>query len=503
MSSSIQRLLESQTSRMDLSDAGLSPEYMVVLNHMWNGRFEAAADHASTILAGDDEHPAQMRLYRAWIEALSELGDHDSLEILGQHLLALGRAEPELRQTYMALRGLIHLYLDQAPAARLILRAILGREHNPYCLEFEQMCARRGFDGAQEFALASSRTNLEDWFHWNSLIADLASFGEASDLNDVINCVNRTFVGSPALDYTNMHRALDNGYWPGALTAASKLHGAFPDNRDFGFYAAFAAFQCGDLDQALSILRSLGDHMNAADADVLHLTGEILAAKALATDSEILAQQAIQKLDTAARIYRRNGKPIDKALGLIQSLERGIVASGGAGIDSNGFRAPRSWMIMMTPSQYANMAMSGDHEIARIVRPMGKEAMPGDVVLCMTKSAHVAKQPAQSTHELRIVAVYRVVTRPYWHPTNRWHNALELVDRPDSPIPVDAKDVGSDWNIRGAKYSLPLGHHARYSVYELDESALDIVVSAVKRRSDGVSHDGERRGVHGEKKDSI
>jgi tetratricopeptide (TPR) repeat protein len=488
---------------VDFSGAGLSPEYMVVLNHLWNGRYEAAADHASTILAADDEHPAQVRLYRAWIEALSELDDQDSLEMLGQHLLALGRVEPELRQTYMALRGVIYLYLDQAPAARLVLRAIQGREHNPYCLEFEQMCARRGYDGAQEFAIACSSGALNDWFHWNTLIADLAAFGDAGDLNEVLQHVARAFVGSPTLDLTNMHRAMDHGHWPGALAAAVKLHAAFPENRDFGFYAAFAAFQSGDHDQALATLRGLGEHMNTVDADVLHLSGEILAAKALATDSEILAQQAMQKLDTAARLYRRSGKPIDHALSLIQSLERSIVSSGSASIDSNGFRAPRSWMVMMTPSQYANMSTSGDHEIANLHRPMGKDAMPGDVVLFMTKSAHVAKQPAAANHELRIVAVYRVVTRPYWHPTNRWHNALELVDRPDSPIPVDAKDVQSDWNIRGTKYSLPRGHHARYSVYELDDSALDIVVAAVKRRSDGVAHESERRGHHGEKKDSV
>lgn len=503
MLSSIQRLLEAQSVNVNFSGDGLSPEYMVVLNHIWNGRFEAAADHASTILAGEEEHPAQVRLYRAWIEALSELDDADSLEMLSNHLLALGRVEPQLRQTYLALRGVIHLYLDQAPAARMVLRATQGREHNPYCLEFEQMCARRGFEGAQEFSLAGSSVALNDWFHWNTLIADLASFGDASDLNDVIHYVSRAFVGSPTPDLTNMHRAIDHGHWPGALSAATKLHAAFPDNRDYGFYAAFTAFQNGDQDQALATLRGLGEHANTSDADVLHLTGEILAAKALATDSESLAQQAIEKLDTAARLYRRFGKPIDTALHLIQSLERNIVSSGSASLDNNGFRAPRSWMVMMTPSQYANMSTSGDQEIATLHRPMGKEAMPGDVVLFMTKSAHVAKQPAQASHELRIVSVYRVTTRPYWHPTNRWHNSLELVDRPDSPIPVDAKHVNSDWNVRGKKYSLPRGHHARYSVYELDDSALDIVVAAVKRRSDGISHDAERRGSQGEKKDSV
>ena len=503
MSVSIQRLLEAQSVNVDFSGRGLSAEYVVVLNHLWNERFEAAADHASNFLAEDDDHPATARLYRAWIEALSELGDDDSLLALHDHLLAIGRVEPEMRQTYLALRGIVHLYLDQAPAARLVLRAIQGRENNPYCLEFEQMCARRGFEGAQEFAVASSHVMVNDWFHWNTLIADLAVFGEASDLHDTLQYANRAFPGSPAMDLSNMHRAIDSGFWPGALASATKLHENFPAHSDYGFFEAFCAHQNGDSQLAMTILRSLGDSANSLDPDVLHLTGEILAARALETDNEAIAEQAIQKLDTAARFYRRAGKPIDTAVNLIHHLERQIISGGSVSSETNGFRVPRNWMITLNPSQYATMSTSGDKDISVLNRPMGRSAMPGDVVLYVTKSAHMAKQPAAASHEWRIVAVYRVITKPYWHPTNRWQNSLELIDRPDSPIPIDAKDVASDFNVRGTKYSLPRGHHARYGVFELDDSAMDIVVAAVKRRSDGIAHDADRRGANVSKKDTV
>ncbi len=503
MSVGIQRLLESQSVSVDFSVEGLSAEYMMVLNHIWNGRFEAAADHASSLLSADDDHPATARLYRAWIEALSELADQDSLMALGNHLLALGRNDQEMKQTYLALRGVIHLYLDQAPAARMVLRAIQGREFNAYCLEFEEMCARRGFENASEFALAHSRVAIDDWFHWNTLIADMSVFGPSDELHEVLNYSSRAFPGSPATDLANMHRAVDSGYWPGAMASAMKLHQNFPDHSDYGFMAAFSSYQAGDHELALKTLRGLGEFMNTADPDVLHLTGEILANKALETDNESVARTAIQKLDTAARMYRRQGKPVDTALSLIQRLERHIVAETNHSLDADAFRAPRSWMVMLTPSQYANLSTSGDQDVAVLHRPMGREAMPGDVVLFMTKSAHIAKQPDATNQEWRIVAVYRVTTRPYWHPTNRWHNGLELVDRPDSPIPVDAKDVGSDWNIRGKKYSLPRGHHARFGVFELDDSAMDVFVSAVKRRSDGIAHDVDRRSADQTKKDSV
>lgn len=501
MASQFERFLESQSTRLDFSAEGLSSEYMVVLNHMWNQRFEEAADHASTSLVSDLEHPAHVKLYRCWIEALAELDDVESLEVLASHLLMLGRAQSDRRPQYFALRGIIHLHLDQAPAARLILRATAGFGDDPYCLEFEQMCSRRGFEGARDFALASSCQPLSDWFHWTTLTADLAAFGPADQLNDVLTHVAKIFPGSPLLDVVNMHHAIDTKHWPGALGAASKLHTNFPHHRDYGFLKAFSAHQNGDHNLALATLRGLGEHINVVDADVLHLYGEILAQKAFATDSEELATQAIQKLERAARIFRRQGKPIDSALTLIQRLERTITSAQITSNEAPAFRAPRSWMVHLTPEQYAMLATSGDQDIGMLHRPMGKDAMPGDIVLFVSKSAHVAKQPARSAQEWRIVAVYRVTTRPYWHPVNRWQNGLELVDRPDSPIPVDAKEVRSDWNVRGQKYSLPVGHHARYGVFELDDSAMDIVVAAVKRRSEGVSHEKNRRGENFSKKE--
>jgi hypothetical protein len=503
MSIGIQRLLETQSLTVDYSGKGLSPEYMIVLNHMWNGRHDIAAEHAAMFLAEDDEHPATLRLYRAWIESLAEMGDQDSLAVLLDHLLVAGRVEPELHQSYMALRGIVHLHLDQAPAARLVLRAIQGKDNNPYCLEFEQMCARRSFSGAREFALVNSHIELVDWQHWNTVVADCAVQNDADEWQDLLHHVNRAFPGSPTFDLSNMHRAMDSGHWPSALASATSLHANFPEQRDYGFMKAFCAFHGGDTELALSTLNNLGESVNTTDADVMHLAGEILAVKALESDDEHLGEKATQKLDTSARIYRRNGKAIDNAVSLISCLKRHFIHNGVASQAIDPLRVPRSWMVMLNPAQSANLATSADQELGTLHRPMGKDAMPGDIVLYVTKAAHVAKQSASLSHEWRIVAIYRVMTPPYWHPTNRWQSSLELVDRLDSPIPIDANHVASDKNIRGKAYSLPRGHHARFGVYELDESAMDIVVSAVKRRSEGVSHDSDRRGANDVKKDSV
>lgn len=268
MASELERFLESQSSRPDFSSDGIAPEYMVVLNHFWNQRFEEVADHASVILATYPEHPATLRFYRAWIEALAELDDVESLEALGSHLLTVGRVQLDKRAGFMALRGIIHLHLDQVPAARLVFRALQGFGSDPYCLEFEQMSARRGFEGARELALAFSVMPLLDWFQWNNMLADLAAFGPADQLGDVLGHVANIFPGSPNLDVCNMHHAIDTKHWPGALAAATKLHASFPHHRDYGFMKALSANQNGDLDLAIATLRGLGEHLNEIDADI-------------------------------------------------------------------------------------------------------------------------------------------------------------------------------------------------------------------------------------------
>ena len=108
------------------------------------------------------------------------------------------------------------------------------------------MCARRGFEYANQYALVTSNVEVVDWCHWNSLIADCATNEANLDWQELLHHVNRAFPGAPTFDLLNMHRAMDSGHWPSALASATSLHANFPDQPDYGFMKGFCAFHSGD-----------------------------------------------------------------------------------------------------------------------------------------------------------------------------------------------------------------------------------------------------------------
>ncbi|MCX6123205.1 MAG: hypothetical protein NTV34_00405 [Proteobacteria bacterium] len=488
----IERLLEVQNRNASFAEGGLSAVYMKVLTHIWNGQFSAAADTAANTIAEDPESTDGPRLYRAWIEALAQMEDYDSLAALASHLLERGKDEPELRQTYMAMRGLIHIELDQAPAIRLLSRALTGKINNPYCLEFEQLCARRGMIEST-FAVAQSTGNIDDYMVWNTLVQDLAVEHEREALQNCLMHVTKVFPGSPAMDLVSMHHAFDNGHWQTAQDSANRLHKSFPEQRDYVFYSAIAAFRGKDLNAAITTIESLTKSERESDVDILSLYGECLAERSLRDDRDIDLQNALDVLKFAAKLMRSNGLEVDRALGIIQKLEQQVGGSTMPDYALNHFRAPKSWMVVLSPRRTDEMVNSHDENIETLNRPLGSQAEPGDVVLFVSRASHTLKKVHSSRQEWRLLSMYRVTSRPYWHPVHRWHSTLELIDRPEHPIPIDAQEMKSDIDVRGKRAVLPQGHHARFGVYSLNDGAMDIMIAAVKRRTDGVDHDLERR----------
>ncbi|MCX6118077.1 MAG: hypothetical protein NT027_11090, partial [Proteobacteria bacterium] len=273
------------------------------------------------------------------------------------------------------------------------------------------------------------------------------------------------------------------------------LNQSFNLNSDYCFYAAHAAYKMNDFTSAISIIESAPKNLAETDVDCASLLGESYAARALSLESDEDARKAVTQLTNATKLMRRYGLEVGPSLSLIKRMEDRVGGSTVPDYSGNQFREPRSWLVMLSPRRADELVQSRDSLVEELHRPMGVEAAPGDVVLFASRSAHLSKKMTGTKQEWRVLAMYRVTSRPYWHPTQRWQSALELIDRPEHPIPIDAQELKSDISIRGKRNALPKGHHARYEVYKLDESAMDIMIAAVKRRSDGIHHDVERRNI--------
>jgi tetratricopeptide (TPR) repeat protein len=497
----LNRLLEMQARTHQGGKHDAYGRYMVTLNHMWNAGYHQAIDTATSALAEYPEHEQNALFYRAWIESLSALEDWTSLRTVYDHLFDLSHEDTEyavfMRPHFLGLRGLIHLELDQAPAWRLHARALAGRTDSPYILEFLERCARRSHtDHAKDsLCILQCQTDIQDFFVWQTLLTDLNVAADVSSTRDVLKFFDARFLGHPVRRLYDMHMGAEHHQWQVAYDAAKSLMNDFTGHVDYRFFAAKAAFHAGHLHEALSLCEQVSPQRLAYDVDFNMLMGQILAMKALKDDDEDAAHRAIDVLNLAARMQRRVGLGIEYTLDLIRQMEE-LVGGHSVPVDAaNHFRELKSWLVMLSPKQAFELVGSRDHDIEKLCRPMGCEPQPGDVVLFVSRSAHVSKKIANHRSEWRLLAIYRVASRPVWNPTNRWQSTLELIDRPEHPVPVDAQEINSDINMRGKKSGLARGHHARFGVYALDESAMDIMIAAVKRRTEGVDHGALRRQV--------
>lgn len=494
----LQKFLDGQPKKFNSSSSS-SDTYAVVLELMWQGQYALACDKVASFIESSDSVDTidenTPRLYRAWIECLAQLEDRDSLSAIANHLMEMGREFEELQQTFLALRGIISCELDQAPMSRMIMEALGRRVHSPYSLEFDQMMSRRS-SVESSLPILMSTSIVSDYFTWKTLAADMAQDGHSDSLNQVLRHVENSFPGSPLKQEVSLQLAIGTCQWSAALSPARALFERFPKKSDSGFFLALTLYNLGQLIDAKATLNQLGE-LKKYDADLISLEARVNFKSLMMEDDQTSTKISFEDVRTslikAINVCNRVGLETDDLVGNLRELEQAFGGDTVTGQGSNVFRQPKNWLVLLSPTKAKEMVTSSDQSISSLRRAMGKNPAAGDIVLFVSKSAHVSKGPATSRQEWRLLSMYRVVSKPFWHPTSRWHTLLELIDRPEVPIPIDAQDAKSDINIRGKSKFLPKGHHARFGVYELDGSAMDLMINAVKRRSQGIDHSDSRR----------
>ena len=105
--------------------------------------------------------------FRLWIETLAENNEIYALKELLNHLLK-ATAHLENQNSYLALRGIIHLELDQVEACRELNQRLKKVIKDPYCTEFKQLFLLRELSDnltiENLFTLPSKP--IVDYFHW-------------------------------------------------------------------------------------------------------------------------------------------------------------------------------------------------------------------------------------------------------------------------------------------------------------------------------------------------
>jgi len=483
----LQKFLKSQPMPAKLWQGQDKDRYFEALHLYWGGNKNDALRVASDTLADDDQCPLRFAFYRLWIQVASDLGETLSLNGLRDHLLLVGQTDAAHRDTLMALRGIIHLELDQVDAARLLSRGLEGFNDDPYVLEFldgldAQIHAdRRTSDSPSR--LFDVHSEVRDWFHWQSITRALLRRG-ANDkawinIRTVAQHVTQLFPASPMEAECDMHRSFESGRFADAFIYASKLAKLYPAKTDYLFYRAFARFKCGEPRAALDIIKAEQASVTERDADLVLLRGACLADLAIRSGGEAHLNDASETLRSAIRLARNEGMPTRMATKLLADVSEHAKADSDEPEHSQVFRPARIWFAKVTPEQYFDLRSAPESQIEKLMRPMGNQPQPGD--LCFFAGEGPAYNPNGSPG-WRIAAVYSVSTPPAWHPVHRYETALTLISRPEFAIPVDMQILDSEVSINP---DVPRSHPIRSGVFEVEMGALDVIMEIICSRSEG------------------
>ncbi len=146
------------------NQSGAHTQYLAALEAYWDERPLRTMKLIAEALVSNQGTATQFPLYRLWIEQSAQRNEMDSLHSLLQFLLEESVTDADI--TWVALRGLIHLELEEIGACKLLLPFLAKEAKNPYCLEF--LCKYHNRTSAAYYGFSLRNTQLPslDYFHW-------------------------------------------------------------------------------------------------------------------------------------------------------------------------------------------------------------------------------------------------------------------------------------------------------------------------------------------------
>jgi len=411
--------------------SNISRDYLEALNDFWSGRTRTAIEHVTQILASAPDHENGTQLYRLWIELLAEEGDVDAMRSLNNHLRGRSDFEPEMRETYFALRGIIHCELDEFEAVRLMHDSLNKKHNNPYVREFNFRFRHRTEDEVNANAFVANPRNLTDYFHWQLYSENLLRDSRRSELRKVFGKLDEIFPGNPVADRLMMYDAIDSHDFEASAEFAARLYENFPSYSDYAVVQAYSLIKAGKHSDALPVLTRLIAVEGEGDADLVSMIGHCFKEDFSMTRSEKSRERAGYYLRRASNMLTSMGLP-----SVLVNHDFNAIRGKGT-MDAQAKSAEHAgWLVKLSASQYLDLGLSDDHSVEILTMHLSEKAVPGD--LCFIATEHFSRREEDA--QWRVGAVYMVSSEPTWHAMRGTESALSLVGKFAASIPVPVFD---------------------------------------------------------------
>ena len=446
-------------------------DYRTGLERYWQGHLDQALRLVADTLLTDPFHPFAMPLYRLWVEILSDQHEYGALAALERHLLVLS-IHSDQRLPMRALRGMIHLVLDNWQACELIYMSLKGMGSCNYCLEFMQYFHNRisAAHSVVPVRLFNTRTGLRDYFHWDGVVQDFLWQQNYPSAEGVARSMKKIFPKAPLLEYMKAQRYIEQRNFNQALPCLKHLTDRFPDNNEFQFTRSFVMAALGDYAAAFSLCRDLKEEEKYGFDPDLHTLRAYCSGRLCEKESEVENQRKKAEMLQKASYACLSMNQSLSFLGHLSSSR--LVAKSSERSDNPCQKRVRHWIHPVGPALSWAFKTASKDEIKTIFRSIGNKASYPDLIFFV-------HEVFGKSDVWNLLAVYQVAGQAAYHPFNRWESGLNLIFRFPVSILVD---VIIDQKKDRRKSSRSDDMKA-YHMLEIDEEAFDALRTVIREES--------------------
>lgn len=397
--------------------------YSELLKKFWEKDSEAVLEAVAKEIETHECSEDSLPYYRLWVEQLAELGDKASLFALRSHFLKMASLLEE-SSSWQALRGLVHLELDEPKSCSHLFELLKEEKEDAYALEFCEKYQRRfAEDGLEPLFLTQSKKALRDYFHFKTLAESSLLRGDFSGLENLLKYVDQSFSFCPLGKEFSFYKSLDEENFLEAKKWIEALLSDYKRREDYLFLEAYTLSRLGEHEDSNSVLGKILS-TGKGDADIYSLLGENSYRRSFGDKDSSHWKNAVDSFLKAEAELSKEGLPTREpllSLSLMSRHEKSVTK------DESGNRTSFSyWLFNLKSIDFSRLMEAREEEIFYLHEKLGASPREGDLVFLASN-----KNLSGDTH---LGAVYQVVSTPSWSHERGYETALELVARFDRAL---------------------------------------------------------------------
>ena len=417
--------------------------YLKTLRFYWQGEKNSALSLLSDELS-EETVSSPEPYYRLWIETLAEDKADAGLRELINHLernISLGLLSPI---SGTALVALSRYELGEREAALMLWRSVQKYGNDPYARELSLVLSTE--DEVKEQAAHTLMRMSGDYFHLRRSTLYFHSEFQAKAYRKSMRATDDTFTDNPLHAEIGFHYSLSKKRFTAALLWSKSLRNRFPQQSEYQFQFAYAAYLTRNTRLAMYEFESLNRKTEGTDPDVLHMLGLAVFKESSGRADEI--QRARHFLNRSKDRYQTLGYPALQLEDSLMNLSTPKYKEGS-----------KYWVVKLTSKQSWDLSQRSNESIQTLYKAMGEFVGRGDYCFFVTENR---LSNNDETGLWRLHALYRASSDAEWHPTHRFKTALELIVRMEVSVPIEVE--GNAFQSRSPE--------ATYGLLEVDPSAL-------------------------------